>query len=150
MKLPARTPLYFCERMSATTQSLSAAAHRRPLVFIVDDEADAAEIIAELLQTEGYLTRIFNDPRVVVEELRKAPVKPDVLLADFKMPGFNGMQLIARCKSMVRGLKTVLVSGVASENAVHGYDILPDQHVTKPFPVTTLLRSVRQALDVIA
>lgn len=147
MELPLIGLLNFCELMSATTQSVPVATHLPPLVFIVDDESDAAEIIAELLQTEGYRTRTFNDPRAVVEELRTAPVKPDVLLADFKMPGFNGMQLIARGKSMVRGLKTVLISGVATESAVRGYDVLPDQHVTKPFPVRALLNSVRAALQ---
>lgn len=133
--------------MSATQHSAPAASRPSPLIYIVDDEADAAEIIAELLQMEGYRTRIFNDPRAAMEELRTSTIKPDVLLADFKMPGFNGMQLIARCKSMVRGLKTVLVSGVATESAVRGYDILPDQHVTKPFPVRALLNSVHAALQ---
>ncbi len=133
--------------MSATQHPAPAATCSGPLIYIVDDEPVSAEIVAELLQMEGYQTRVFNDPRVVVEELRASPVKPDVLLADFKMPGFNGMQLIARSKSMVRGLKTVLVSGVATESAVRGYDILPDQHVTKPFPVRALLKSVRAALQ---
>lgn len=132
--------------MSAANQSLPAAAHSKPLIFIVDDEPVSAEIVAELLQFAGYRTRVFHDSRVAAEELSTAQVKPDVLLADFKMPGLNGLQLLARGKSEIRGLKTVLMSGLASDPALSEKDFSPDQWVTKPFPVTTLLKSVRTAL----
>ena len=68
--------------MSAAHESRPAAAHGSPLVFVVDDEPVSAEIVAELLQLAGYRTRVFNDPRVAVEELRRSSVKPDVLLLD--------------------------------------------------------------------
>ncbi len=136
----------FCERMSAAHESRPAAAHCSPLVFVVDDEPVSAEIVAELLQLAGYRTRVFNDPQVAAEELRRAPVKPDVLLADFKMPGLNGLQLLARGKAEVRGLRTVLMTGLNPDFAVEEPGFSPDQCVTKPFPVTTLLRSVSTAL----
>ena len=132
--------------MSAATKSIPAAAHCAPLVFIVDDEPVSAEIIAELLQLEGYRTRVFHDSRVAAEALSNSPVKPDVLLADFKMPGLNGLQLIARGKSEIRGLKTVLMSGLAADHALAEKGFCPDQWVTKPFPIVTLLMSVRTAL----
>lgn len=132
--------------MSAATKSLPAASHSAPLIFIVDDEPVSAEIVAELLQLAGYHTRVFHDSCLVAEALSSSPVKPDVLLADFKMPGLNGLQLLARGKSEIRGLKTVLMSGLASDPALREKGFSPDQWVTKPFPVTTLLKSVRSAL----
>ncbi|MEQ2010244.1 MAG: response regulator [Limisphaerales bacterium] len=132
--------------MSAATKSLPAAAHSAPLIFIVDDEPVSAEIVAELLQLAGYRTRVFNDSRLAADELSRSSVKPDVLLADFKMPGLNGLQLLARGKSEIRGLKTVLMSGLAADAALGEKGFTPDQWVTKPFPVTTLLKSVRTAL----
>lgn len=132
--------------MSAVTQTLPAASHYAPLVFIVDDEPVSAEIVAELLQLEGYRTRVFHDSRLAAEELSNSPMKPDVLLADFKMPGLNGMQLLARGKAEIRGLKTVLMTGLTSDFVFGEKDFAPDQCVTKPFPVMTLLKSVRAAL----
>ena len=132
--------------MSAATQTIPGAAHFAPLVFIVDDEPVSAEIVAELLQMEGYRTRVFNDSRLAAEALSNSPVKPDVLLADFKMPGLNGLQLLARGKSEIRGLKTVLMSGLAYDLALAEKGFCPDQWVTKPFPIVTLLKSVRTAL----
>ena len=136
----------FRERMSAAHESRPAAAHGSPLVFVVDDEPVSAEIVAELLQLAGYRTRVFNDPRVAVEELRRSSVKPDVLLADFKMPGLNGLQLLARGKAEVHDLRTVLMTGLSSDFAMEEKGFSPDQCVTKPFPVTTLLRSISHAL----
>ncbi len=132
--------------MSAATHSLPAASHAAPVIFIVDDEPVSAEIVAELLQLAGYHTRVFHDSQLAAEALSNSAVKPDVLLADFKMPGMNGLQLLARGKSEIRGLKTVLMSGLASDPALREKGFSPDQWVTKPFPVTTLLKSVRTAL----
>ena len=132
--------------MSATTQSLPAAAHNAPLVFIVDDEPVSAEIVAELLQLDGYRTRVFHDSRVAAAELHNAVVKPDVLLADFKMPGLNGLQLLAWGKAEIHSLKTVLLTGFGFDLTLGEQGFCPDQWVTKPFPVQTLLRSVRTAL----
>ena len=132
--------------MSAATKSLPSAGHNAPLVFIVDDEPVSAEIVSELLQLEGFRTRVFNDSRLAADALSNSPVKPDVLLADFKMPGLNGLQLLARGKSEIRGLKTVLMSGLASDRALAEKGFCPDQWVTKPFPIMTLLKSVRTAL----
>lgn len=132
--------------MSAATHSLPTASHTAPLIFIVDDEPVSAEIVAELLQLAGYRTRVFHDSCQAAEALGSSPVKPDVLLADFKMPGLNGLQLLARGKLEIRGLKTVLMSGLAADPALGEKDFSPDQWVTKPFPVTTLLKSVRTAL----
>ncbi|MEN9573622.1 MAG: hypothetical protein RL514_1477 [Verrucomicrobiota bacterium] len=132
--------------MSATTQSLPAATHAAPLVFIVDDEPVSAAIVGELLQLAGYRTRVFHDSLVAAEELHNAPVKPDLLLADFKMPGLNGLQLLARGKAEIRSLKTVLMTGFGCEPALGEQGFCPDQWVAKPFPMKALLRSVRAAL----
>ena len=132
--------------MSATNHSLPAATHYAPLVFIVDDEPVSAEIVAELLQLDGYRTRVFHDSWLAAEALTNSPVKPDLLLADFKMPGLNGLQLLARGKSEIRGLKTVLMTGLTADPALAEKGFCPDQWVTKPFPIVTLLKSVRSAL----
>ena len=51
--------------MSATLSPLPPS----PLVYVVDDEPASAEVIAELLQLEGYQMRVFVDSRVAAQEL---------------------------------------------------------------------------------
>ncbi|PAW86680.1 MAG: hypothetical protein B9S33_07505 [Pedosphaera sp. Tous-C6FEB] len=132
--------------MSAATNSLPAAAHATPLIYVVDDEPVSADIVSELLQLEGYRTRVFHDSRVAAEALSNASTKPDMLLADYRMSGLNGLQLIARGKSEIRGLKTILLSGLVSDLTLGEQGCHPDLCVTKPFPIATLLQSVKRVL----
>ena len=131
--------------MSAATTSLPTASHSPPLIFVVDDEPVSADIVAELLQLEGYRTRVFHDSRAAAEALSNSPMKPDMLLADLRMPGLNGLQLLARGKAEIRSLKTILLSGMASDLALGEHGFHPDICVAKPFPMATLLKSVKSA-----
>lgn len=132
--------------MSAATNSLPTASQASPLIFVVDDEPVSADIVAELLQLEGYRTRVFHDSRAAAEALSTSPTKPDMLLADFRMPGLNGLQLLARGKAEIRNLKTILLTGMASDLMMRDQSFRPDLCVAKPFPVATLLKSVKSAL----
>ena len=129
--------------MSATRSPLPPS----PLVYVVDDEPASAEVIAELLQLEGYQTRVFVDSRVAAQELAKADVKPDVLLADYLMPGLNGLELIARGKAEAHSLRTVLMTGFTANHLPPQINGKPDLCLTKPFAMEKLLKSVRLALD---
>lgn len=132
--------------MSATLQSRPAATHSAPLVFVVDDEPIAADIVAELLQLAGFRTRVFHDSQLAAEALSGTPVKPDVLLADLKMPGLNGLQLLARGKSEINSLCTVLMTGFGSDFMRNDKEFSPDQCVAKPFRSKALIGCIRTAL----
>jgi len=62
-------------------------------VLIVDDNEDITDLLSKFLETKGFETVVTNDPmeglRHIQEELF------DVILLDIKMPGFNGLQIIA-------------------------------------------------------
>jgi diguanylate cyclase (GGDEF)-like protein len=60
-------------------------------VLILDDEPTVAEYHASLLNAGGIETKCINDPMQVLDAM--AGFKPDVLLTDFYMPSFSGLDV---------------------------------------------------------
>lgn len=57
-------------------------------VLIVDDNADAARTLADLLEMEGHTTRIAQDGRAAIAMARERV--PDVVVCDIGLPGMDG------------------------------------------------------------
>lgn len=63
-------------------------------VLVVDDNADFAENIAEILEMEGYDTRIAHDGPSALAYASEHPF--DVALVDVRMPGMDGITLYGK------------------------------------------------------
>jgi signal transduction histidine kinase/ActR/RegA family two-component response regulator/transcription elongation GreA/GreB family factor len=68
-------------------------------VLVVDDEADARDIMAAALEASGASVQVAPGARVAFEILEQAPV--DVLLSDIAMPDVDGFTLIRKIRSSV-------------------------------------------------
>lgn len=81
-------------------------------VVIVDDEPQIAELLKTYLQSisGNYEAHVFNDPEEASDFLLQHTV--DMLITDFKMPKFDGIQLM---KLMPEDSIKVLISGYVSE-----------------------------------
>jgi CheY-like chemotaxis protein len=84
-------------------------------VVLVDDEPDALEFLAFVLETEGAAVTSFVDPKAALEEVVARP--PDVLVSDLYMPRMNGWELIEAVR--LRGVKApaaAITAHPSSEN----------------------------------
>jgi CheY-like chemotaxis protein len=70
-------------------------------VVLVDDEPDALEFLALVLENEGADVASFADPSVALESIAAHP--PDVLVSDLYMPQMDGWEFLERARR--RGLK---------------------------------------------
>src|SRR5436190_10562077 len=84
---------------------------RKATVFIVDDEPMVGEVVSALLSMEGLNTRLFTSPLDALEAFEDAEEKPDLLITDFAMHPFDGIQLMTRCLETHPKLRTILYSG---------------------------------------
>jgi len=119
----------------------------RSRVLIVDDNHDGAMLLADMLSTFGYITRVVHDGP---SALREAEVfAPHIALLDIGLPVMDGYELASRFKEHPRLSQTRLV-------AVTGYGQEQDQrlsaragflaHLVKPVDMEQL-RSVLQAIN---
>ena len=89
---------------------------RRLRVTVVDDKADAAVMLAMLLETEGHQVQVEHDPWVALE--RSLGNAPDVFLLDIGLPGMDGNELAQRLRAQPETAKLTLiaVTGYGQEN----------------------------------
>ena len=82
-------------------------------ILVVDDNVDAAESIAEVLQLLGNEVRVAHDG---VEALRLArETAPDLALLDIGLPVIDGYELAQRLRSEHPSLRLVAVSGYGQD-----------------------------------
>jgi signal transduction histidine kinase/ActR/RegA family two-component response regulator len=122
-------------------------------VLVVDDEADARDIMAAALEASGASVQLAACARDAVDILEQAPV--DVLLSDIAMPEEDGFALIRRVRSsVVRGVASVPAGAVtaftSAEDRAHALAAGFQVHLAKPFEPAELVRTVQRLVEQVA
>ena len=107
-------------------------------VLIVDDDRHIVELLAGLLEDEGYAVRKAYDGMGALQETAIAP--PDLVLSDVAMPKMNGIALAQRLRE--RGIPVVLLSAAVADPKLAGVPFVP-----KPFDLDRILDLVTDFLD---
>jgi len=111
-------------------------------VLIVDDNADAVEALAQILEYEGFDVVTASDGREALNYLRTSP-RPDVILLDLMMPVMDGWQVRRElAKSpMLANMPVVVMTALAE-----GAQIDADAIIAKPIDLKRLLRVIDELL----
>jgi CheY-like chemotaxis protein len=80
----------------------------RPSVLIVDDNEDAAHLLAMLLEDDGHEVMTESDPVIALE--RAQATQPDVFLLDIGLPRMDGHELARRLRATDAGRDALLVA----------------------------------------
>src|SRR5258705_6610725 len=100
-----------------------------PTLLIVDDEKTIREGFREALE-DRYDVYVAEDAKTAIELLEKEHF--DVLLTDFRLPGEDGMRLIARAKSLSKPPICILMTAYGSEElAVDAMKRGADDYIAK-------------------
>lgn len=118
----------------------------RPLIFVVDDEPFVLDLLEICLKSTEFEARFFSDPIAALRAFESAQPKPALLLADFQMPGMNGLELIHRCKTGHPELKTISISGTLNVDEMDAYKARPDVFLPKPFYPSELLPLIHELM----
>ncbi|MDP9032203.1 MAG: sigma-54-dependent Fis family transcriptional regulator, partial [Pseudomonadota bacterium] len=115
-------------------------------VIVVDDEASIRTAVEQWLSLSGFEVQLFSRAEECLAQLPRD--FPGVILSDVRMPGLNGLELLAEVQRRDADLPLILLTGhgdvpMAVEAMRDGaYDFLE-----KPFSPEALLSSLRRALD---
>ena len=116
-------------------------------ILLVEDNADAREALALLLENHGYTVRSAANGAEALEEAQRQP--PDLVITDIEMPVLSGFDVVAQFRSQpeLAGIPVIVVSGHNDvRDRIAGFDLGADDFLPKPVHVDELLARVRRHL----
>jgi diguanylate cyclase (GGDEF)-like protein len=118
-------------------------------ILVVEDHPDQRDLLAMILEREGYRVLTAGDGQEALDQLHVEPI--DLVLADILMPRIDGFELVKRirCGPDFQGVYIILVTARIQEgDRVRGLDLGANDYITKPFSFSELLARVRVGVRV--
>jgi DNA-binding NtrC family response regulator len=112
-------------------------------LFVLDDDPEQAELMAQALTGRGRRVRAFSDPIRALAAITTDDA--DLLIADLSMPWIDGRDVVTSSRARRPHLKIFMVSGYP-----RGADIAAEEGVPffpKPIDLGALRAAVDAALD---
>ena len=119
-------------------------------VLVVDDDPDARESVAAVLEQAGATVQAVESAGDAVESLQREP--SDVLVSDIAMPGVDGYTLLGRARARLRGREipaAALTAYAGSEDRGRALAAGFQAHLAKPVDPAQLVAVVAELAHVI-
>jgi len=117
-------------------------------IFIIDDDKGICLSLSKFLETEGYETYAYQDPR---EALQDFPVRnPQIVLLDLKMPHLDGLTVLEKLKAQDKNIYVVMMTAYATlESTIEALRKGANDYLLKPFKLSDVALALERAEKVI-
>lgn len=117
-------------------------------IFVVDDEIEFTEALADYLTSQGHEVVSCHDPQIALDKMN-GDEKIELIISDIKMPGMTGVELYQKYKSSDRKhAPFVLMTGHTDlMNVKLAYALGIDELLAKPFELDVLKLVVNFLLE---
>jgi DNA-binding NtrC family response regulator len=118
----------------------------KPKILVVDDEERYRTTLRKMLTAQGLEVVSLGSGPEALDELKNQPY--DVVVLDIRMPGMDGVEVLAEIKKIRPETEVIILTGHASVDAAleiikrGGYDYL-----LKPCPVEDLMLKIDAAYE---
>jgi DNA-binding response OmpR family regulator len=116
-------------------------------VLIIEDEADAADLFAEMMRVSGF--RVLKTTRSAPALAMMATEKPDVVILDIMMPETSGLDILRemRVTPELENIPVVVVSAKSMPVDIKtGMEAGASTYLTKPVGFLELKEAVERAM----
>ena len=116
-------------------------------VLVAEDERNLVEALSFLMRRAGYEVSVTHDGPSTVETARR--IKPDLVLLDIMLPGFDGFEVVSAIRSEAAGKQPRVIMLTAKgheKDRRKAVGLGVDDYVTKPFSNRDVVERVRALL----
>jgi signal transduction histidine kinase/CheY-like chemotaxis protein len=115
-------------------------------ILVVDDEPNVLLTIRAILEEDGYVVDTAVDGEAALDAIHTC--KYDLVLTDLKLPGVDGLGVLAEVQKSSPGTVTIMMTGYASvDSATEAVHLGAYEYLLKPMEVPELKQAVRRSLE---
>ena len=116
----------------------------KPVIMIVDDDPNIAQLVRLYLEKDGYPTVVSSRGDEAMELFRQNP--PGLMILDIMLPGMDGWQVCRAVRQISQIPIIMLTAKDETFDKVLGLELGADDYMTKPFEGKELLARVKAVL----
>lgn len=114
------------------------------LIFVVDDDAELRELLAQYLASAGYEVWAAESGAALDQFMQQR--QPDLVVLDVMMPGEDGLAICRRLRAAASTPILMLTAASEAIDRVIGIELGADDYMAKPFLPRELLARVKAIL----
>jgi two-component system CheB/CheR fusion protein len=117
-------------------------------ILLVEDDPDIRDLLGQLLAGEGHSVRTAIDGSAALALLSEGRVKPDLLLADFNLPGgMTGLDVVSEVRAALRApTPSAILTGDITAETLRRIEVAGCDRLSKPVKPAEVLRLVQSLL----
>jgi two-component system NtrC family response regulator len=115
-------------------------------IVVIDDEVNAATALETLLKEDGYEVARAHEAAGGLALVAKT--EPDIVLTDLRMPGMDGLELLAKVKELRPDTMVILMTAFGTvKTAVRAMKLGAEDYLPKPIDVEELEVILQRVLE---
>jgi ATP-dependent Lon protease len=119
---------------------------RKPQILVIDDEEIARKNLTHILEKENYDVMAVQSGIEGFKRMESAEF--DIVIADLKMPGVDGIEVLEKIKLKYPYTQVIIITGYATvSSAVEAMQKGAYYYIAKPFKLEEVRLKVREAYD---
>jgi len=117
-------------------------------VWVVDDDQSIRWVLERALSQAGINRECFSDAESLLVRLEKE--QPDVVISDIRMPGIDGLALLARIRESHPEMPVIITTAHSDlDSAVASYQQGAFEYLPKPFDIDEVVAVTERALALV-
>jgi two-component system CheB/CheR fusion protein len=125
--------------------------HRTGEILIVEDDPEISELLEMLLKAEGHHPAVAADGVAALDLLEHGMLRPDMILADYNLPGgMDGLQIAAKLRERLhREIPVVMLTGDITTTTLRTIALSKCVQINKPVKPDELTSVVQNLLRLV-